>query len=684
MTMESQTRELPPLSLRASFRPETVNEEKRTVELVWTTGARVKRGGFWTEPYWEELSLDAKHVRLGRLNNGAPFLRDHGSFWGAGIDDVLAVVESARLADAEGTAVVRFPRAEDDPEADKVFRKVRDGILQNVSVGYRVHKLVKLEQTDGEIPVMRAEDWEPYEISLVAMGADDGAGVRSAGRSGERPQTNPCEFITRGVEPQKESKMPEEQKRAEAAIAVPPAVDPEKVRAEERQRAADVTAMVRKAKLGPEVAEDMNRRGLDLNAARAEVLDKLAERGAEGGPSEAPSGAGIQVGRTEKDTARAQASSWLIERAGFAGLVEQAKSKAGFARAFKGDVLVDPGPARGLSMLDMARDYLEGHKVNTRGMTRTEIAGRALNLNRGGGPYQGTDHFPVLFEDALRKILLAAYALQSDTWRLFCGIDTVPDFRPSPRYRTGEMGGTLDHKSEHGEFKNKAIPDGARTDISTETRGNIIALTREAIINDDMGALANQAATFGRLAGRSIEVDVYALLAENGGLGPTMSDSNPFFHASRGNVGTGSALSVAGLNADRVLMRRQKDLNGAEFIDLRPQTLLIAVELEADANVYNTSEFDPRDNNFRKPNTVRGLFTTIVGSPRLTGTRRYLFADPAGGAVPIKVVFLEGQGEGPVMEMQEGWRVDGTEWRIRSDFRAQVFDPKGAVTNAGA
>jgi HK97 family phage prohead protease len=683
MTMESQTRELPALSLRASFRPETVNEEKRTVELVWTTGARVKRGGWWTEPYWEELSLDPKHVRMGRLNNGAPFLRDHGGLWSAGIEHVLGVVETARLAATEGVAVVRFPRAEDDPEADKVFRKVRDGILQNVSVGYRVHKLVKVEQTDGEIPVMRAEDWEPYEISLVAMGADDGAGTRSAQRGEAPPPMNPCEFVTRGVEPQKESKMPEQQTRTETNTT-PPAVDVEKVRAEERQRAVDITALVRKAKLAPEVADGMIERNLSLDAARAEVLEAVMKRSAEGGPSEAPSGAGVQVTRAEEDTKRLRASSWLIQRTGFSQLVEQARSKPVFAQTFRGDVVIDPGEARGSSLLDMARAFLESRGVKTGGMTKMELAGRALSFNRSSGPYQGTDSFPVLFEDALRKILLAAYATQADTWRLFCGTDTVPDFRPSPRYRTGEMGGTLDHLNEHGEFKNKSIPDGARTDVSTETRGNMIALTREAIINDDMGALANLAATFGRLAGRTIEVDVYALLAKNGGLGPTLPDGNTFFHASRGNVGTGAALGVSGLQADKVLMRRQKDLNGVDFIDLRPQTLLVPDSLEADANVFNDSEFDPRDNNFRKPNTVRGLFSTVIGSPRLSGTRRYMFADPAGGAVAIKVVFLEGQGEGPVMEMQEGWRTDGTEWKIRTDVKVEPFDPKGAVTNAGA
>ena len=69
------SREVPSLSLRASFSPDSVNEEARTVEVVWTKGARVLRGFF--ERYYEELSLDPKHVRMGRLEGGAPVLNAH-------------------------------------------------------------------------------------------------------------------------------------------------------------------------------------------------------------------------------------------------------------------------------------------------------------------------------------------------------------------------------------------------------------------------------------------------------------------------------------------------------------------------------------------------------------------------------------------------------------------------------
>jgi hypothetical protein len=75
MSDRLEKRNVPPLSMRASLQPSSVNEDRRTVDVVWTTGARVLRGYY--DRFWEELSLDPAHVRMDRLNGGAPFLSDH-------------------------------------------------------------------------------------------------------------------------------------------------------------------------------------------------------------------------------------------------------------------------------------------------------------------------------------------------------------------------------------------------------------------------------------------------------------------------------------------------------------------------------------------------------------------------------------------------------------------------------
>lgn len=174
MPQRSVTREVPKQSLRANFEPSTIDVEKRTVDLVWTTGSRVLRGYF--DPYYEELSLDPKHVRMERMQSGAtPLLNTHSSY---DIKDVLGVVESARLEKGKGTATVRF---DSGPEGEDAFRRVREGTLRNISVGYTTFKLQKIEDGATTTPVYRAVDWEPSEISLVPIGADAGAVTRSAG-----------------------------------------------------------------------------------------------------------------------------------------------------------------------------------------------------------------------------------------------------------------------------------------------------------------------------------------------------------------------------------------------------------------------------------------------------------------------------------------------------------------------
>lgn len=160
------------LTFRAMTQPATVNTEARTVEVTWTIGARVRRTDVWAgNSYIEELSLAPGAVRLERLNAGAPVLDSHNSM---ALRNVVGVVERAWIQNGEGRALVRFS---DRAEVEPIWRDVVAGILRNISVGYRIHKTERDES--GEIPVERAVDWEPYELSLVPIPADAGAQVRS-------------------------------------------------------------------------------------------------------------------------------------------------------------------------------------------------------------------------------------------------------------------------------------------------------------------------------------------------------------------------------------------------------------------------------------------------------------------------------------------------------------------------
>lgn len=163
-------------NIRASFLPDTINEEERTIEVTFATDAPYQRyiwGDRGPELVNEILAFGKNNVRMERLNSSAPLLDNHNRY-GSIKSNVLGVVERAWLLNNEGKAVVRFSKRD---SAQEVFEDVKDGIFRNISVGYKVYKYER--ERGGEIDTLRAVDWEPMEISLVDIPADYKAQVRS-------------------------------------------------------------------------------------------------------------------------------------------------------------------------------------------------------------------------------------------------------------------------------------------------------------------------------------------------------------------------------------------------------------------------------------------------------------------------------------------------------------------------
>ena len=149
------------------------------------------------------------------------------------------------------------------------------------------------------------------------------------------------------------------------------------------------------------------------------------------------------------------------------------------------------------------------------------------------------------------------------------------------------------------------------------------------------------------------------------------------------NIAKSGALSVDVLEDARVKMASQTDISGNDFLDLRPAIWLGPMGLGGEARVINESQYDPNaDNKLQRPNKVRGLFRDIVDTPRLSGTRFYLFADPMEAPV-IEVAFLDGN-QTPYLELQNGFEVDGAVYKVRLDYGVAAIDYRGAVTAPGA
>lgn len=201
------------------FSRENINSDDRTVELAFSSEEPYER--WWGR---EILDHSPKSIRMGRLMSGAPLLSDHDN----SIRSQIGVVESVSIgADRVGRAVVRFGKGAAD---DEIFQKVQDGIIRNVSVGYIIHDATIIETRDG-IDTYRVMDWEPLEISLVAVPADNSVGV---GRSLENSQI----FIEDAEDMTEEIRAPnveEIQRRA--------AEEAQRAISAERKRVADILAI---------------------------------------------------------------------------------------------------------------------------------------------------------------------------------------------------------------------------------------------------------------------------------------------------------------------------------------------------------------------------------------------------------------------------------------------------------
>ena len=170
MKTVTETKKTGPQYRFFSVRKDSIDAEKRTVALAFSSETPYERW-FGTEI----LDHDRKSIRLGRLNDGGAVLLDHDT------SKHVGVVEDVTIGDDKvARAVVRFGRS---PEAEAAFQDVQDGIRRHVSVGYFIHRMVleeKKAEGEQELDTYRATDWEPFEISVVAVPADPTVGIGRA------------------------------------------------------------------------------------------------------------------------------------------------------------------------------------------------------------------------------------------------------------------------------------------------------------------------------------------------------------------------------------------------------------------------------------------------------------------------------------------------------------------------
>ena len=648
-----ETRQLQLVTREATIRADTFNETDNTVEIVWTTGARGTRMDWRRyELVEEELSTDAAHVRLDRINSGGPVLNSHRSY---DLSSQLGVVVdgTARMSGGEGVATVRFSRRAD---IAPIVQDIRDQVIRNISVGYRVHEY-EITEREGERPLYRAVDWEPYEISFVTVPFDAGAQTRSA----EPAQGGfPCIFRRNSPASSQERTMdPEDQAGSQSSDTTTTNTTDQSIDGQQQQRQApaivDATAVLtaaRNAGLDADAREELLVRHSSTPFNRDTLMADIGRRFA------------------ERDSS-AQTVNRVSPTVASGGTMVRAMSDAVFHRMAPGSQLPDAARQfRGMGLLRMAEELIGSSGVSTRGMTPHEIAERALHT---------TSDFPALMSNAMGRRLRNSYEEHEPTHRQWARrAPNAPNFKSVDTVQLSAMPDLM-KVNEKGEFRYGTFTDG-KVSYSLTNYGRIIGLSRQLIINDDLNALDRILSGFAASAARLENRTVYAQLTANA----AMPDSIPLFDAAHGNLGAAAAISANSLSAARTRMRKQKGLQN-ELLNLAPQHLIVPTDIEQVAYQFTSSQFVPARsadvNEFRQGG--RTALTPIV-EPLLdeTSTSAFYLAASNSQIDTVEYAYLEGA-EGVQLSSRVGFTMDGVEMKASLDFAAAVIDHRGLDRTGG-
>jgi hypothetical protein len=280
-----------------------------------------------------------------------------------------------------------------------------------------------------------------------------------------------------------------------------------------------------------------------------------------------------------------------------------------------------------------------------------------------------------IISGAANKILLAAFDAVNATYPLIAEQRDLTNFNQHTIYRLDHLGDFAKVAAD-GELKHGRLSETTYTN-QVETYGQMLTLTRQAIVNDDLGAFNDLARIQARKARLALEKALYTLVCE-------ASDS--FYTTARGNRISSAALNVTNLGTAEAAMLNMADANG-DPIYATPRFLVVPPALRATADTIYTSSTVVTGENATRPsdNPFKGRFEVVV-SPYLSAssisgsstTTWYLLADP--NLLPaFQVAYLNGQ-RAPVIETSEAeFDVLGLRMRVYWDFGVARLDYRGAI-----
>jgi len=643
------------------------DEDARTVPASLSSETPVERF-FGTEI----LVHDIDAINLERAGNGLPMLFGHDHHTPIGrVTDVR--LDPTTPAGKALRGILRFSR---NAKAEEVWQDVRDGMLTDISVGYRIDKWEEENNSD----VVRVTRWTPLEASVVAVPADHRVGINRQRQETTMAENTDAATVTPTEQRQENPNITQFTADRNRNLA--------EGRAEgqriERERQTAIRQLFDFPHFQAPEYQDLMRacidNGLTVNNSQRMLLEMV--------------GSGIEPVVSPQSDRQTEGSAFASPRPTMARRVEAGTTDlekfvegASLATLVRAQVERDPELVRkarasefhGVRLSRLAEVYLARCGVTRIPHDERELVGMALT--RAG--LHGSSDFANLLESISTKSVLAGWGTAPETWQAWCRQGSLPDFKTASRTGISEFS-DLEIVYENGEYKQGTVND-LKEPITLVTYGKMFHISRQAIINDDLDQLTRIPMKMGRAANRKVGDLAYAVLTSN----PTLNqDSAALFvsgHANYVASGSGAAPSVATINAARTAIATQTDPSGNATLNYSPRFLIVPKALEGTGLVLSRAEYDPAGTaGTLTPNIVAGTFD-VVADARLDAflaTGWYMACDPQLTDT-VEVAFLNGASE-PYMEQMDPWNKDGVSYKVRIDAGAAPLDFRGLYYNYGA
>ena len=640
------------INLQASEAAEEGKPALRKFSMVAYTGGAMRLGG-WPYP----VVVDLAGMRVTRKSR--PILKDHDRASIVGhTDDIM--VGNSRLEVAGVISGV-------GNTAQEVIATSENGFPWQASLGANADKVVFIPEgktatansREFKGPVYIARKSTLGEVSFVALGADDDTTARL-----EAGDVTPEEEVAEEAEDDMEEIEP-----------VNASLDLNK----NLKSQASGLSLIQKMRIEA-AAESKRISGIRKVCAgkHAEIEARSIEEGWSVTKTEL---AVLRIERPKAPDQNASQPMYRREVLEAACCLSVGLDETKLLKAYGERTLNAADPLRHIGLRELVAECarLEGHDI-------PRVFGDGTATIRAGF---STMSLPGILENVMNKTLLSAYESTPIAAFDLCSIGTVSDFKEISRYRLLGTGG-FEKVAPDGELKHGKLSDQKYSN-KADTYGQILALTRHDIINDDLNAFMDIPRQMGRSGAESIDELFFTLLLKN----------TAFFSSANGNLLTGpdTKFGPDSLTIAKTTFRKQKVGPGNKAkdqkpINIRPEFLVVPVEIETDAELLMGSAqlmMDAQGTPTKIPvdNPHRNKYR-VISTPHLSdsyyqgasGSAWYLFANP--NVLPaFEIVFLNGRRTPVIERVEMPANTLGMGFRSYIDFGVNSQDPRAAVKVTG-